>query len=93
MLKKCVYSLPEGPVEFEYEVPSEAIYDRFEDSRKRGESAARTVLVKSCVKSHTGAQLDDYFARLPAVKHGLTMLILQAAGAMLEVNEGEAKPS
>lgn len=92
-LKKFTYELPEGPLVIEYEVPSEAVYDRFEDGRKRSESAARTILVKTCVKSHSGVELDALFARYPAVKHGISMVLLKAAGAMLEFNEGEPGPS
>lgn len=94
VIKTYTYILPDGPQVFRFVTPSEAVYDRFEDERARGSlSAARSNLVKSCVRSHTGIQLDAIFEQYPAVKHGLALAIQKEAGAMLDIVEGEAPAS
>lgn len=95
-LKKYVYKLPKGEnLVFEFVPASEDVYDKFVDDQMRGGSlsAARSKLVKACVRSHTGAQLDEIFESLPAVKHGMAMAVLTEAGATLEWEEGEADAS
>lgn len=92
-IKTYTYALPEGRQVFRFVAPSEVVYDRFEDERVRSVSAARGNLVKSCVRSHTGVQLDAIFEQYPAVKHGLSMAIQKEAGAMLEIIEGEVPAS
>lgn len=84
---------PGGATVVRFAPASEAIYDRFENDRKRDESAARTMLIKACVKSHNGADLDILFERYPAVKAALAVAIMKEAGGFLEFVEGEVLAS
>lgn len=89
--KTCM--TPEGPIVFRYEVPSEMLYDRYENENRRDTSNARTNLVKACVHSHTGAELDAIFEKYPAVKHALALSMCLDCGAGFEFLEGEVLPS
>jgi hypothetical protein len=87
------YKLPDGPIVFRFNVPSEPVYDRFENLRRSDESKARAFLVKACIASHSGVELDAIFEKHPAVKHALALICQKEAGAMLEFVEGEVPPS
>lgn len=95
MSKLVSYTLnsPDGSIVIRFAPADEATYDRFENARARDESAARTMLVKTCVKSHNGAQLDELFERYPVVKHLLALAIMKEAGAALTIIEGEVLAS
>lgn len=92
-MKSYTFKFEDGPQTISFEIPSVELYDRFENERRQDEAAARTRLVKACVKSHTGVQLDAIFSRYPAVKHALALAILKESGGYLEMIEGEALPS
>lgn len=94
-LKVYTYKFPPpmGNVVFKFTRATETVYDKFENDRVRDLSGARSFLVKACVKSHTGVQLDEIFERYPAAKHGLALAIQMDAGAGLEIVEGEVSAS
>ena len=87
------YAVPDCPIEFTLARPTEAIYDRFEDMRRASESTARTFLLKSTCRSHTGVELDALFAEYPALKAALALMAIKQAGGYYGIIEGEAKPS
>ena len=93
VIKTYTYMLPEGPTIFRFAVPSEVVYDKFEDERPRGISAARAAMVKACIRSHTGAQLDAIFEKYPAAKHGLGIAVQTEAGASYDLVAGEVTAS
>lgn len=81
-----------GEFAFTFNPPSEEQYDRFIDSvagNRGNTAAAHTQLVKDCVTSPTGQELDAIFEKKPAVKHALAGKLKAEAGAFLEVEEGK----
>lgn len=84
---------PGGATVVRFAPATEAIYDRYENDRRRDESGARTMLIKACVRSHTGSELDALFERYPAIKTGIATAILKQAGGFLDFVEGEVPAS
>lgn len=91
--RSLTFTFPDRKEVVRYEHPSEAIFDRFVDTQQSSVSAARTMLVKACVKSHTGAQLDAIFEKYPMVKHSIAQAIVKDAGATIDMVEGEQPAS
>lgn len=76
---------------FELAAPSETIFDRYVDKQSGGasEAAAKHWLVKQCVVSPSGDELDKLFARNPMLKHIIALKLLQLAGGDTRIEEGK----
>lgn len=80
-------------IRIELRQPSLIEFDRYTDMQRGNKSGAALLLIKQCLVSPTGSELDGMLEARPFIKSRLEATLLAMAGGELEIVEGEVSPS